>query len=183
MVSVRVCREKSLQSKNPKNISINLYQIKFTRPGEITGDFSEICFCDDHQTVCKECVNHIETFSEIDEMLDAMDNKWLKHKFKQASHDILQLKMHQLRAVHQDRAKTELLDRLSEKRALIIFDFAMKYLPQKYRKAQVDFFGKKGLSWHVMVCIWKTSSGDMHMKTIVYLMGHVKQVHCDMFYI
>ena len=73
-----------------------------------------------------------------------MGNKWLVHKFNAASCDILQLKMHLLRAVHQDRAKTDLLDKLSEKRALIIFDFAMKYLPQKYREAQVDFFGKKG---------------------------------------
>ena len=73
-----------------------------------------------------------------------MGNKWLVHKFNAASSDILQLKMHLLRAVHQDRAKTDLLDKLSEKRALIIFDFAMKYLPQKYREAQVDFFGKKG---------------------------------------
>jgi hypothetical protein len=74
-----------------------------------------------------------------------MGNKWLSHKFNLASNDILQLKMHLLRAVHQDQAKTDLYDQLSERRALIIFDFAMKFLPQKYREAQVDFFGKKGI--------------------------------------
>ena len=73
-----------------------------------------------------------------------MKNKWLSHKFNLAADDILQYKMHILRAIHQDHAKTDLMEKLSERRALIIFDFAMKFLPQKYREAQVDFFGKKG---------------------------------------
>ena len=73
-----------------------------------------------------------------------MEDKWLSHKFNSAASDILQLKMHLLRAVHQDRAKTDLYEKLSESRALVIFDFAMKFLPQKYREAPVDFFGKKG---------------------------------------
>ena len=33
-----------------------------------------------------------------------------------------------------------------------------------------------GLSWHVLVCLWKCDSGELKMKTMVYLMGHVKQV-------
>ena len=37
----------------------------------------------------------------------------------------------------------------------------------------MDFLG---LSWHVMVCLWKSNAGEMQMKTMVYLMGHVKQV-------
>ena len=38
---------------------------------------------------------------------------------------------------------------------------------------RMDFLG---LSWHVMVCLWKSNAGEMQMKTMVYLMGHVKQV-------
>lgn len=73
-----------------------------------------------------------------------MGNKWLSHQFSSAVDDVLQYKKHILRAIHQDHAKTDILENLSEERALIIFDFAMKFLPQKYREAQVDFFGKKG---------------------------------------
>ena len=120
------------------------FKKKCSRAGEKTADFSERCFCEDHEIVCDEYINLIETFAAMEKMLDEMGNKWLKHKYIQAVHDVLQLKMHLLRAVHQDRAKTDLYGQLSDKRALIIFDFAMKFLPQKYREAQVDFFGKKG---------------------------------------
>ena len=81
-----------------------------------------------------------------------MDDKWLSHKFSLAAEDVLHYKKHILRAIHQDQAKTDSLAALSEERALIIFDFAMKFLPQKYREAQVDFFGKKGE--HNKYCAW-----------------------------
>ena len=115
------------------------------RAGEKTGEFSENCFCEGHDVICDACLNHVQTFEAISQILDQMENKWLSHKFRLASNDILQLKMHLLRAVHQDQAKIDVIDQLSEKRALIIFDFAMKFLPVKYREAQVDFFGKKGI--------------------------------------
>ena len=53
-------------------------------------------------------------------------------------------KKHIVRAVHQDRAKADLMERLSTEEVLLIFDYAMKFLPQKFREAQTDFFAKKG---------------------------------------
>ena len=73
-----------------------------------------------------------------------MGDKWLLHKFSLAVKDVLDYKKHLVRAIHQDRAKAAVMENLSPETALIIFDFAMKFLPVKYREAQKDFFGKKG---------------------------------------
>ena len=32
---------------------------------------------------------------------------------------------------------------------LIIMDWAMKYMPQRYREKMTDFFGKRDINWHV----------------------------------
>ena len=34
-------------------------------------------------------------------------------------------------------------------------DWAMKWLPHKYREDQSDFFGKHGFSWHISVVVRK----------------------------
>ncbi|XP_022106797.1 uncharacterized protein LOC110987942 isoform X2 [Acanthaster planci] len=34
----------------------------------------------------------------------------------------------------------------------------MKYLPRRFREAQQDWFGKKGISWHMTVAVMKSSS-------------------------
>ena len=104
----------------------------YFRAGVKTGEFSENCSCERHNLICEDCLNHIETFDTIAEILNKMENKWLSHKFNLAASDILQLKMHLLRALHEDQAKTDLFEKLSETRDLVIFDFAMKFLPQKH---------------------------------------------------
>ena len=64
-----------------------------------------------------------------------MGDKWLLHKFEIAVKDLQEYKKHILRTIHKDRAEE----------VLMIFDNAMKFLPQKFREAQTDFFAKKGI--------------------------------------
>ena len=109
-----------------------------------TDDFSEKCSCSGHELICAGCSNQAEVFGKMKDILDTMGDKWQLHKFGLAIKDVLDYKKHLLRAIHQDRSKTEIIEGLSPETALIIFDFAMKFLPVKYREAQKDFFGKKG---------------------------------------
>ena len=46
----------------------------------------------------------------------------------------------------------------------------------------VPYFITLGLSWHVMVVLWKSSEGVIQLKTMVFLMGNVKQVFMIMPY-
>ncbi|CAF1632665.1 unnamed protein product, partial [Didymodactylos carnosus] len=66
---------------------------------------------------------------------------------------IKQWKAHLLRSVHQDDARYDVLENLNAKSVLLYMDWAMKFLPMKYREAQREFFGKRGLSWHLTYVI------------------------------
>ena len=94
--------------------------------------------------MCSGCLNQISTFLDIKALLDEMGDKWLLHKFQTASKEVDEYKKHILRAIHQDRAKSDLMNQLSVQEVMIIFDFAMKFLPRRFREAQTDFFAKKG---------------------------------------
>ena len=48
-------------------------------------------------------------------------------------------------------------------------DFAMKFMPVQYREAQSDFFGKRGLSWHVSVCHRKVG-GKLESQTFIHIL-------------
>ena len=64
-------------------------------------------------------------------------------------------KCHLLRTVRQDQAPFNALDLLDERTVLLVNDWAMKFIPQKYRKSQADWFGKRGISWHISVAYRK----------------------------
>ena len=52
---------------------------------------------------------------------------------------------------------------------LIVPDFAVKFMPVQYREAQSDFFGKRGLSWHVSVCHRKVG-GKLESQTFIHIL-------------
>jgi len=82
------------------------------------------------------------------------DHDDLAYSFQQAAQAIESWKSHQLRSIQQDKARTNLLAHLNAKSVLITQDWEIKFLPRKYREMQVDWFAKRGISWHnsVVVC-------------------------------
>lgn len=90
--------------------------------------------------------------------------------------------------VHQDNARTDILDVLEKDSVLIVQDFAMKFIPAQYRETQKEFFGKRGISWHITVCQTKVDgnllaqtfvhiikSGLQESETVIAIMEHVIQ--------
>ena len=88
---------------------------------------------------------------------------------QRASEAITAWKAHQLRSINQDRARLEVLASLDSTGVLIVQDFAMKFMPVQYREAQSDFFGKRGLSWHVSVCHRKVG-GELESQTFIHIL-------------
>ena len=97
-------------------------------------------------------------------------------------------KSHQLQMVHQDNARTDILDILKQNSALIVQDFATKFIPVQYQEMQKEFFGKRGISWHITVCQTKVDSnllaqtfvhivksGLQQSETVVTIIEHVIQ--------
>ena len=82
-----------------------------------------------------------------------------QYDHKQATNSILLWKAHLLRTVVQEKAKQDVLTNLNKASTLLIMDWAMKFLPMKFRERMDDFYGKHGRSWHV-TCSIKRASED-----------------------
>ena len=83
-------------------------------------------------------------------------------------------KAHQLRCINQDNARIDILKKLDQNNALIIQDWAMKYLPRQYRESQGEWFAKRGFSWHISVVIRKTA-GEFETQAFVHVVEQCSQ--------
>ena len=92
----------------------------------------------------------------------------------QAARAIVSWKAHQLRSFQQDKARTTFLERVDETTVLITQDWAMKWLPQRYRETQADWFGKRGISWHVSVVARRFAS-QLEQQTFVHIIEDCNQ--------
>ena len=142
--------------------------------------------CDDHthQDICDRCEELTTLLHEIEEAImnmpthnvseDTRDE--LLFVFDQAKNNILAWKAHLLRSVNQDEARLDVLDALDESSVLLLQDWAMKFLPRKYRESQSDWFGKRGLSWHITVATRRVSPDqDFEMMTFAHVFQSCSQ--------
>ena len=81
-------------------------------------------------------------------------------------------KHHLQRAVHQDRARQEALDEVDSTQVFITQDIAMKVLPRRFKETQIEWFGKRGISWHISLCVRRTSSNECEVSVYSHLSRH-----------
>lgn len=119
-------------------------------------DFSQDC---DHQhdERCSQCMALdnvlvcIENLVRSAQFHSEEDKDEASYLYKTSVNAIRSWKSHQLRSVHQDQARLDAINALDEHSVLIVSDWAMKFIPQRYRESQQDWFGKRGMSWHIAV--------------------------------
>ena len=98
------------------------------------------------------------------------------YDFEQSSTDILQWKAHILRSANQDKAKQDIITNLNDSSALVVMDWAMKFLQMKYREKQSDWFAKRGISWHMSTVIFKQeTSSEVEVQTYAHLFDYCQQ--------
>ncbi|CAC5368627.1 unnamed protein product [Mytilus coruscus] len=93
--------------------------------------------------------------------------RYLKVDYK-AKEKILNWKCHIIRSRNQGAAKSDLLDSLEESEVVIVLDWAMKYLPRRYREDQSNWYAKRGISWHIGVAFRRTE-GNLQSLTFVHI--------------
>ncbi len=113
-----------------------------------------------------------EIKDQIKHLADKDDD--LLYCYHQAAQAIESWKSHLLRFVQQDRARTDILQLLDASSVLITQDWAMKFLPQKFRETQADWFGKRGISWHISVVVRKVQDNLQH-QTLVHIVKNSPQ--------
>ena len=78
-------------------------------------------------------------------------------------------KAHQLRSVQEDKSRLDVLELLNNDTVLIVSDWAMKFLPQLYRESQQDWFGKRGISWHIAVVFRRVNGSEIQTQAFVHV--------------
>ena len=140
--------------------------------------------CDhSHRDACDRCDQLVSTICDIESSLATQAgnllpsvNEELAFTVKQAKANIFAWKSHILRHIHQDVARVDVLETRDESSVLVVQDWAMKYLPRKYRESQTDWFGKRGIPWHISVAFRKVSS-QLQMLTFVHIFQACSQDH------
>ena len=98
----------------------------------------------DHLKICDRCELlssvladiHDEKMSDSNVSRDVIEELSLIQG--QAKQNNLAWKAHLLRCVYQDEARLEVITALDESSVLLVQDWAMKFLPRKFRESQSD---------------------------------------------
>ena len=136
-------------------------------------DHAHTELCDQCQAL-KELLNSIQKAIHEADFPSAEERDEALYLYQHATEAIRLWKCHQIRTVRQDQARLDVLDRLDEKSCLVTNDWAMKFLPQRYRETQSDWFGKRGISWHISV-VARRVSGQLQTQTFVHILQSSNQ--------
>ena len=110
-----------------------------------------------HDQKCDQCTSLASALSDIEKLFREIsfsredDRDEAFFIYKSANLAIHAWKCRLLRNAKQDQARLDALDRLDGHTVLLVNDWAMKFVPQKYRESQSDWFGKRRISWHISV--------------------------------
>lgn len=99
---------------------------------------------------------------------------------QKATQSIWNLKKHIMRCKNQDLARTHLFEKMPYEEVLLICDWAMKFLPRKFREDQCDWFGKRGIPWHICMAFCRRDDGSIGSLGFVHLFANqISQVPVD----
>lgn len=125
--------------------------------------------------------------SVVTEVEEVIEKTTMPHEVKeemkfvvfQSKKNVNAWKAHILRSINQDEARLDILDALDDDTVLVTLDWAMKMIPRKYRESQADWFGKKGMSWHISVAVRK-KDGKLQTLSLIHIFQRSNQ---DSFYV
>lgn len=137
-------------------------------------DFQEHC-THEHCDVCDKCEKLKDVIQAVADKIESPSISFysteqkedLKYDLNQAEEMIYQWKSHIMRAENQDRSKQNVLNNLQSNSLFIIMDWAMKFTQLKYREKQSEWYGKRGMNWHV-TCVISKSPTDENLEITSY---------------
>lgn len=135
-----------------------------------------------HDQSCSSCEGLDSVLSSIEASvrhktsnLSDEERDDMMYSCQQAVQAIHTWKAHQLRVLQQDKCRINVLQELNFNEVLITQDWAMKFLPLKYRETQTDWFGKRGISWHISVVVRRETGGNLQHQAFVHIAKNCSQ--------
>ena len=92
---------------------------------------------------------------KIHKISDKTKQNETKYDFENASEHVIEWSRHNLRAARQDAEKRSIISEMDDDEAFSTFDWSQKVVPQEYREAQHNYYGKSGMSIFVGSFVWK----------------------------
>jgi len=135
-----------------------------------------------HNETCDQCTSLALALRDIEKLLTEVlfasedDRDEAFYLFQSAKLAILSWKCHLLRSVKQDQARLDALSLLNEGTVLLINDWAMKFIPQRYRESQSDWFKKRDISWHISVAYRRVEGQLQSQEFVTVISLAVKEV-------
>ncbi|XP_070569139.1 uncharacterized protein [Ptychodera flava] len=114
---------------------------------QCTHDHDMMCLpCESIKTLCSDIR---ETLTDVNIPVHILDE--VLFDLNIVSSDIEKWRAHIVRSLQQERAKHNILTLARGKDWIVVvfMDWAMKFVPQKFKETMVDFYAKRGISWHV----------------------------------
>ena len=75
-----------------------------------------------------------------------------------------------MRTVNQEMAKRDIIENLDSNTCLLILDWAMKFLQLHFREKQNDWYGKRGINWHITSVITRSQSDTIEVTSYAHIL-------------
>ena len=121
-----------------------LLVILMTKTSKPTSALQHLDCCDALSWDLHEIDGAVAKMSDNNVSVDTKEE--LEFTVSNAKKHIIAWRAHLLRNVNQDEARLDTIEALNETSLWLLEDWAMKFIPRKYRESQKDWFGKRGIS-------------------------------------
>ena len=119
--------------------------------------------CNSHPVTCHYCNERWTIFSDTESLINKLEgNEQLKtelnENLQKIQSNLAQYISHIVRSVHQRRQFQLDVQNLQPGEVIVVVDYMMKLLFQKLYEPQNEWFGKKGVSLHGTMFIYRNTS-------------------------
>ena len=105
--------------------------------------------------LCSVLPSVVSEISTALENISLRDKDEMKYAVGNSVKKIYAWKAHLLRSSNEDQARPHVLQSLNQESALLVLNWAMKFLPRKFCESQTDWFSKRKISRHLTVATGK----------------------------
>ncbi|CAH3166930.1 unnamed protein product [Porites lobata] len=144
-------------------------------------DYQTLCN-HEHDHVCRDCDSLQEVIQEIQRSISEYSSKIndkekeddLRYEAYIAEVKIKEWKAHIMRAQNQEQSKQNILLSLQQNEVFVILDRAMKFTQVKFREKQSEWFGKRGINWHIC-CVISRKEDKLEVTSHAHLFNSCTQ--------
>ena len=144
-------------------------------------DYQTLCN-HEHDYACRDCDSLKEVIQEIQRSISEYSSKIndkekeddLRYEADIAEVKIKEWKAHIMRAQNQEQSKQNILLSLQQNEVFVILDWAMKFTQMKFREKQSEWFGKRGINWHIC-CVISRKEDKLEVTSYAHLFNSCTQ--------